>query len=324
MISVKKAIQGMRARDGFPPPGVVSVRKLMDHVSLRPPLSVRALLTDDMGRRITQKYDAANGRTLLGLKLDEAHLEDGKFVQNFRSGHIKLDPSLLEIPPTVVVTRKVSVFWTGLECRIRQEGEDEVLGTVASFTPSSGANKAHTFPDGQEFFTMGKDGSRIVNTNVLIGDCAVGDLLIVCSLVEHDSGDTTKYKEEVAKLLAKAASGFAVMAGADAETLGASEGFIGDVSLGLVNLAASFFGADDDQLNPGSILIRTADLLKRFKGDPLAAPDQFPIKTLRRDDDAKTVEFTHSVILSGTDQGGDRGEYGFYFDVRLSSGIEIP
>ena len=323
MSSLKHTIQGIRARDGVPPPGVVSLRQLLARLSQSPPLSVRALLFNDMGDRITQKYNATNGRQLLGLPLDKAHLENRQVIQNFRSGNIKLDPSLLEIPPTLTVTRQVQVFWTGLECRIRQESEDEVLGTVASFTPSSGANKAHNFPDGQEFFTMGKDGSRIINTNVLIGDCAVGDLLIVCSLVEHDSGDTSKYREEVAKLLAKAAAAFAGMAGADAETLGANKGFISDVSLGIVNAAASLLGADDDQYNPGSLLIHAVDLLERFKADPLSRPDQFPLQIVRRDDDAKTIEFTHSLILSGTDQGGDRGEYGFYFDVRLTNLITV-
>ena len=272
---------------------------------------------------IVKKYNAINGRQVLGLALDDPHLEDTRFVQNFRSGNITISGEALNLPPTATITRNVKVFWKGLECRRRQEKEDEMYGTVASFTPSSGASKARSFPDNQEFFTMGHEGSRIINDAALICDSAVGDLLVVCSLVEHDSGDIGKYKEEVAKLLAKAAGGFLAMGGVDAETLAASEGFIGDVSLGLVNVAASVLGADDDQYNPGTMLIHAKELLQRFKPNPLDPPEQFPTQVLRRDDDPKTIEFTHSLILSGTDQGGDQGEYGLYFDVQLHSDIRV-
>jgi hypothetical protein len=54
MTSLQQAIERVRAREGFPPRGVVSLRQLLARFSLTPALSVRALLASDF---IAQRYD---------------------------------------------------------------------------------------------------------------------------------------------------------------------------------------------------------------------------------------------------------------------------
>jgi hypothetical protein len=52
-----------------------------------------------------------------------------------------------------------------------------------------------------------------------------------------------------------------------------------------------------------------------FLGD-LNAASPAPQPPIRRDDDPRTIDdWTHKLILSGIDDGGDRGQYALYFKV---------
>lgn len=260
-------------------------------------------------------------KSALGLPVTDVIPDGENFVQHFRSGMITTNGLFPDIPKAIQ-TNRVQVFFTGIECRIRQEAQDEIFGTVASFTPSSGANLIHHFPEGQEYWTLGEDAPRIVQSNAMICDSVAGDIYIVCSLVEHDSGNIDEYKKKVAELISTAAKSFAAVEGVPAEALASDQGLIGDISLGLVNVISGAIGADDDPYNSGSIRIDKAQILNKFKTD-FSAPDQFPKFLLQRDDDPRTLSYTHVVYLSGTDQGGDTGTYGLYFEVRLTSMWEI-
>jgi hypothetical protein len=41
-----------------------------------------------------------------------------------------------------------------------------------------------------------------------------------------------------------------------------------------------------------------------------------PKHHLKRADDPREFDFTHSIIVTGKDQGGDLGKYAFYFDIK--------
>lgn len=283
---------------------------------------VQRLLANDAKNNIAEMYRKIGGKASpLGLPSSEVLKQGENFVQYYRSGFISTN-GVMDNKATAVQTNRVQIFFTGIECRIRQESQDEIYGTVSAFTPSSGANIIHHFPDGQEYWTLGEDAPRIVQSNAMICDSVAGDIFIVCSLVEHDSGNIDEYKKKVADLITKAAKAFADMEGVPAETMASDQGLIGDISLSLVNVISGAIGADDDQYNSGSIKIDKEEIFNKFKSD-LTAPDQFPKFLLQRDDDPRTLPYTHRIFLSGTDQGGDTGEYALYFEVRLISTWEI-
>jgi hypothetical protein len=73
------------------------------------------------------------------------------------------------------------------------------------------------------------------------------------------------------------------------------------------------FGINDDPYPPQQLRLRGTEIQGR----------QFVRKTARRDDDPRTIEFTHSMTVSGEDEGGDRGQYALYFDVRLFEQQEV-
>lgn len=156
---------------------------------------------------------------------------------------------------------------------------------------------------------MGPDGQRIVQVGVPIYTGPPTDLVIIGSLVEHDSGNIEQYKRKFADAITRAAQGLAAMEGIPAEATAADQGFLNDLSVGLVNAVSSVLGADDDAYVPGQLLLHWTDILGH----------NFSKQLLRRNDDPRTISYTHQLVVSGVDQGGDRGEYALYFDVRLFS-----
>lgn len=270
-------------------------------------------------QKILTTYEQVGHRySPVGLPLTEVRSEGDNFVQHFRSGHITTGGLISDLT-NVIQTNTVEVTWKGIECHQKQETFDEIIGTVATISPFSAAGTVHSFPEGQAEWTMGP-GLRIINTNVKIYDGAVGDLYIVVSLMEHDSGNIDEYKKKIAALISKAATSFIMGDGASAETNASDMGLIGDLSLGAVNIMADFLGAGDDPFNPGSIVIGRDVMLNKFKPEQ-AAPDQFP--TFLLDREGKTFTYTHQVTVEGRDDGGDLGQYSLYFTVELHAGYQI-
>ena len=96
------------------------------------------------------------------------------------------------------------------------------------------------------------------------------------------------------------------MAGLPAEATAAAPEWVNDLSLGLVNSVAEVsFGVDDDPYPPQQLLIRWPEIQGR----------KFHRQTARRDDDQRTIEYTHSITVSAEDEGGSKGRYVVYFDV---------
>jgi hypothetical protein len=261
--------------------------------------------------RMLRKYDRIGGaRSRLGLPLhgEMPVRKAGKnFRMDFRGGQVLLDPNAAEAVAQVQL--RVEVSWVGLECQIRQEGVDEVYGVIGILAPGfGGLHNEEKFPDaGGGTFDLGPSGARIVKTARRLYTGPPTDLILTLSVIEHDSGDTSAAKQKLADAIAKAAQALAGLAGLPAEATAAGDGFLNDLTLGLVNGVADLFGINDDPYPPQQLQIRAQDLLRR----------QFPRRTLERDDDPNTIEYTHFIVASGIDEGGDLGRYAAYFDVRF-------
>jgi Ricin-type beta-trefoil lectin domain-like len=199
------------------------------------------------------------------------------------------------------MTQRLEVTWVALECRVRQESSDEVYGTVNGIW---GGSFNHKFPGDREYWDMGPDGQRIVTVSVPVYGGPLTSLKLNVTLVEHDSGNIDEYKRAVAQAVASAAT-----AGAGALTGGVgvfAKPIFDKLSEVLVDIGNDILGTGDDAYEPRSYVLPRGDLTN---------PNR-PHYVLRRNDDPRTVSYTDSIVLTGRDQGGDIGEYGFYFDIR--------
>jgi hypothetical protein len=220
-------------------------------------------------------------------------------------------------PQITIQTSDVQIILVAIECRVKQEKEDEIYGSVSAIALSTHELKITHFPDSGDPFQMGADGMRIVMLQVPVYQGPFANIALACSLVEHDSGDIEKYKAELAKAVLSLASMGGTALGIPSEAFGANTGFANDVSRGLSNAVFSVIGADDDPFTPQTLLINATDMV-------LAKTNSLPRKHLKRGDDLREFDFTHSIILTGTDQGGDRGEYGLYFDLKVRDHPQEP
>ena len=264
--------------------------------------------------KILRKYEALGGaRSQLGLPTDSAQSLtpiSGGVRMSFRGGNIDL------LADTLTATRRyqAEVWWMGIECQVRQEGTDEMYGGIGVIVPGTLLSSTEKFPDGGNgTWDMGPDGIRIINTARLLYKGPPMDIVLTASLVEHDSGDTTEVKKKIAEAIAQAAAALGTAVGVPAEATSASNGWINDLSLGLVNGVGNIFGINDDPYPPQQLRLRWTEIQGR----------QFTRQTLRRDDDPRTIDFTHSILASAVNESGDLGKYALYFDVRLSEESDV-
>ncbi|WP_333777173.1 peptidoglycan-binding domain-containing protein [Streptomyces sp. IBSBF 3136] len=201
----------------------------------------------------------------------------------------------------------VKVMWTGLECQIRQETEDEVFGTV-QLIAGTNPQPVIKFPDsGNGKYVLGPPGLRMVAVQQPLYSGPAQDLTVSATLVEFDSGDVTEEKKVIAEAASKAATGaVAVFAGGGVATIAAP--LIELLSKAFVDLVADLFGVKDDAYNPGAIALSQDQLLSANSRR----------QTRTRPDDPRTLQFTDTIVLTGVDDAGDVGKYVFYLDVQTA------
>jgi hypothetical protein len=224
--------------------------------------------------------------------------------------------------PYVDMRRIVHLWLVGIECGIRQESEDEIVGSVGVIVPSTGTSTVQHFPDGAEYLSMGADGARTVGLHMRLYQGPPADLVLSSVLVEHDSGDTGEYKRRIAEAINVAARAGAASLGVPAEATAADQGWLDDVSMGLADLLTGWLGAKDDAYTPQATRISAKDVLTAYaihEGVLPNATQPFPERVLHRDDtpDVRLAYNIGPVRLSGEDQGGDRGSYAFYYRIEL-------
>jgi hypothetical protein len=218
------------------------------------------------------------------------------------------------------MAQHVEVIWVGLECRQKQEnGFDEVMGHVIRISPGI-PDEVHKFPNDRETWNMGREDERIVNVQVPLYTGPPVPLTLTAHLVEHDStaADIELYKQRTREAVASIAS--AALAAGAGVSLPALNGMISDLSRALVNGVSDLIGAGDDPYNPTSVALDMGAMT-----DP-----NRPRRLATRPDDPKRVSYTplnavnEFITVTGRDDGGDVGEYRFYFDVRVSGTPDQP
>ncbi len=297
-------------------------------------------------RDLEARYGASSGRQLvaaykirdkykqlgeifspLGLPIDEQlnaqpvptlkSAGDG-YNSTFRGGTIQLN----NVDDVAVVDsqNKVKVWFVGLECQVRQEGEDEIFGSVGVIIPFRKQSQPEHFPQGTDYYTMGHDGERIQETQMLVYDDVPADVLLDCYLVEHDSGNIDDIKSAIADALQKAAQLGGEALGIPSEAAAADTGAAKYVTLTLSDIIANALGASDDAYNPRRARVPAKDILVELgikKGTIQGVTSPFQTRTLTRDD-TPGVKLEYNVdpaVVTGTDDGGDTGRYAFYFKV---------
>jgi len=215
----------------------------------------------------------------------------------------------------------VDVTWVGLECRQRQESpSDQVMGHVIMINRATGESVTHKFPGDRETWNMGRPDERIVNVQVPLYSGPPVPLVVETHLVEHDStaSDIELYKRRTREAVADIAN--AAIASGTGIALPALNEIVKDLSRALVNAVTDLIGASDDPYNPSGVALDT---------NILSNPNR-PHLTAERGDDPKRINYTpltretEFITVTGRDDGGDVGEYRFYFDVRVSDAPDQP
>lgn len=203
---------------------------------------------------------------------------------------------------------KVFIDLVGIECQVRQEGTDEIYAVVSVLGPSNHTIASTRVPGGGTI-SMGPDGLRInLPTTPLLHDGTLQDYYVWAALVENDSGDVDVIaKNIVDKFASAAASALGSATGVPAEAVADSESFKQNLITGLAWVFGDILGMGDDPYDPDSFPLFWGDLKA---GTPLLQPPY------SRSDDPRVIQgWTHRLILSGVDGGGDHGQYAFYFKV---------
>ena len=235
------------------------------------------------------------------------------YVADFRGGSITLSPDGTR--SATKTETLVSIMLVGLECEVRQEATDEMYGLVSILGPSDSTVVSKRFPDSGTL-NMGPDGIRINDMAVMLIDGGViQNYQIMGCLFEHDSGDVDVIAKDVSdKVASTAAEALGGLTGAPAEAVGDSESFKQNLASGLAWVFGNVLGMGDDPYDPQSISLPWSTLVSG------AVSVQPPI---HRNDDSRTIEdWTHKIVLSGVDDGGDRGQYVLYFRVWTTQDVQ--
>lgn len=280
--------------------------------SLGPPVQPTQLPAAQAAESIKRGWGQFGGpRSFLGLPVGsqiEVANVGGQFRSQFRSGDLHLSSDGTKV--VSLSHDEVTITLVGIECQIRQESEDEIYGVVTAFGPSGSTIITKRFP-ASGTLTFGPTGLRINNINlVILENGIVQNYTIMASLIENDSGDVDdiakKLSDKIAKLVGE---GVGALTGAPAEAVTDSESFKEGIDVGTKFFLGSVVGIGDDPYNPESFSVHWT---------ALRAATPLPFQpSVHRDDDPRTIEeWTHRIILSGRDDGGDVGQYALYFQIK--------
>jgi hypothetical protein len=273
--------------------------------------------------KILQKYRNVGGIfSKLGLPTaaDMTVFRAGNvFTANFRGGNITVPLDQPAASPST--TKGIQVWWRGLECQVRQEGEDELAGGVSVYVPGTQQNQVIKFPSGDEPWKLGHDRQRIMPTNSLLYDGPPANIIITTQLVELDNseGDPLKIANVIfngLKDVGKIAEKIGVATGNEVVDAIAREIQIpADIWREAqrsewwkyIKFIRDLLTSEDDRYNAGVLEIKADQISQR----PASR------QVLRRPDDPTAVVWTDRVVVTGVDSGHDLGVYAFYFEVNV-------
>ncbi|MBY3151448.1 hypothetical protein HFO56_03470 [Rhizobium laguerreae] len=235
----------------------------------------------------------------LGGKID-VKFARGAFQANFRSGKITFKNGVIEDVPG----DWFRLYFTGLECVIRQESVDEVYGTVFCHAPGRGAAPiAITVPGGNEVFKMGPPGARVVLSATLLYEGPLVNITIGASLIENDSGDVEDISRNVADQIVKGGEALiGGLTGVPAEGITNETWYKEGIGKVVGVLLDDVFGIGDDPYLPAQKLV----LWEQIYGfeDP---------QSYQRPGEPPVLQYHEILDVTGIDDAKDRGHYRFFF-----------
>jgi hypothetical protein len=234
-----------------------------------------------------------------------------KVTSGFRGGPLLLSSDGSQVESAE--RRLVNIDLVGILCHVKQETpDDQVYGVVTVIGPSNETIVSRKFPDDAGgCLNMGKDGARIANLSIpIIAAQPLQNYSIRVNLIEHDSGDVDQLAKEIASKLKDGAEAvIGGLTGVPAESTADSGEFEDGLAQALGFVFDKILGMGDDPYGPGAIRLGW-DELYELATDPAQKPP------LTHPHDPKTIDnWTHSVIVDGTDDGGDHGRYEVAFKV---------
>lgn len=281
------------------------------------PKTVEFLLQQRAKRLLTRAWEQVGGpRSAVGLpEVGLTPTRAGEeWTASFRSGTV-----VVRQHETVVTSeRRLIADFVGLECHVRQEKSDDLYGVVAVVGPANAQIKTYRFPGGDGTISMGRDGERIWNGFENLYQGPIEKLVLVATLIEHDDftdveGASRRIADKIAEAGGKA---LGALTGAPAEQVTEETWFRDGLATAVGVVLGDVFGAGDDPYAAQSLVINWTEIGK------WGPPPQLP---RTRSDDPKTIpHWTHRIKVTGHDDGGDYGDYDFYFNlyVREDSHVE--
>jgi len=311
MASLRRTVANIRTREGFPLPGVVSIRQLLTKSSLTPALSIRALIASDLiGERYQQDGRSAGP---IGFPMGKVRLTSFGALQPFSGGFMvvrdkKADP---------VVAHQAQVRFLGFRCNEESSNDglsphDEpyfIIGVTGLSTTTRRFGPFEGVDAGESRFTA-DDG-------VIIRDVQPPFTISVVAM-ENDDGSP----DEAAAKAQKTCLDALQVTQAVALTFGQVQVVAATVMLDelflkvggvLSGVVSDIFGLGDDfvgssnrsigDYNDGADEWRTPD---RLIEDPSFSPDPYNVK------------------IDVGDKGGGEGQYSLYFNVNMFEVTKVP
>jgi hypothetical protein len=191
--------------------------------------------------QIEEKYRQIGGKqSLLGRPVDSLSVQSNGqgFFRDFRGGQIKVTS---DGTASAFVTHRTVVRFRGIHAFGVSEVTDEPYAIVGVYA-SDARDKivVKKFPVGRDSYTDFKPGTDASESEEIFLDVAPQTLVIVSTVMEHDSGDPDRVAAQVEDSLKKAA----IDAGADPAEVSVFTGILDD--LGIPGLIADVLGVGDD------------------------------------------------------------------------------
>lgn len=215
-----------------------------------------------------------------------------------------------------IVTSEMRIRLVGIECQMRQEGEDEIYATIGALRVADGETSTVKVPDwpmpgGVPYFIFkeGKAQGRMVSLDVpIVWGRPIQDVRLTVGLVETDKDDTVNaMKDKVAAVIVeKGREAVKDKTGLDAEALVSKEDMQNSIKDLMNKGLEKLLGMGPDVYEAGHLAISAREI----EAGPARKP---PFK--RGDDSDVIREWTHEIVVRGRDDGGDRGQYRLFFDV---------
>lgn len=207
-------------------------------------------------QQIEQKYVQVGGReSALGRAVDPRSgiRSDGAgFVKDYNGGRITFTS---EGGASAFKTHRTVVRYRGMHCFGKSEGQDEPYAIVGVYGSDS-RDKAvvQKFPVGRDSYTNFVASTDASESEEISLDWAPQTLVIVSTVMEHDSGDPDRVAAKVEESIKKAA----IDAGADPADVNVFTGILDD--LGIPGLIADMLGVGDDLIGIQSLQLNASDI----------------------------------------------------------------